>query len=821
MVGNINRKRFVKKKTGVRFKKSHYIESLKDKDTSSKLKTETSNQYADAVYRQINFDRVPLVPMRDIVVFPNTITSIFVGRSRSIKAIEAAVSSDRYIFVVLQKDPNAEEITQDNIENIGVLAKITQSVKLPDGTVKLLIDGVYRGNLRRLIFSKSYIEADINVTAIQNINESASNPVFVGLMRKINDALYEHITFNKRGGQEILRTISQITNPEIYCDIVSSYLNIDILKKKAILSVFDLKERMELLLRFILEENDILKVERDLHDKVKRQMDKSHKEFYLQEQIKAIRRELGDGDGINDVIEKYEKIMSERLMPEHVIEKINDEIRRLRHTTNSSSEAGVIKTYLELLFDLPWNESSDLNSDIKYAEKLLSSSHYGMDKAKERILESLAVQIKTNQSKKTILCLYGPPGVGKTSLARSIADAMGRKYIKVSLGGISDESEIRGHRKTYIGAMPGKIIQAMKKAKVNNPVILLDEIDKLGRDHRGDPAAAMLELLDPEQNKNFNDHYLEIDYDLSNVMFIATANSLNISKPLLDRMELIKIPTYLEQEKFTIAKKYIIAKKMKENGLSELEIKLSDGAVMDVIKYYTRESGVRELERQIDKICRKAVLRDLKEDGIIKITSKNLDKFLGIKKFEHTEIDRESIPGVINGLAYTEVGGDVLLIEAVKIPEGKGEIKFTGKLGDVMKESIQIAHSLVKSNAKLFNIDVDSIKNCDVHLHVPEGATPKDGPSAGITIVSALVSLYTGKPVKNTIGMTGEVTLRGAVLPIGGLREKLVSALRSGIKTVIIPKDNIKDLEEIPSYITSELQIIPCSKIEEVMRAIF
>jgi ATP-dependent Lon protease len=783
-------------------------------------------------YQSTDLEKVPVIPVRDMVIFPNTITPIFVGRSKSIKAIEAAIASDKKILIVSQKNPLNEEIDTNSIHSSGVLSNIIQSIVLPDGTMKLLIDGHARAKIKKCINGKHYIEANISISFPVNL-DSVSNKFIDTIVRKILDALREYVNLGKKLHSDIVRSISQIKNPDVFSDILMSYLAIESDKKQLILETFDLQERLEKILQLLVAENDILRIEKEIQDKVRKQMDKSHKEYYLNEQIKAIRKELGDSEAEN--VERYERLLIEKKLPQSAAEKVKDEIKRLKHTTNLSSEAGVIKSYLDLIFDLPWNEKAKLNNNLTKAARILDKGHYGMEKAKERILESIAVQIKTGESKKAILCLYGPPGVGKTSLAKSIAEATGRSFIKISLGGVKDEAEIRGHRKTYIGAMPGKIISSMKKAKVRNPLILLDEIDKIGMDHRGDPASALLEVLDPEQNKQFNDHYLEVEYDLSDVMFIATANSLNITKPLLDRIEIIKIPSYLEKEKLEIAKNYIIPKKVKENGLTNEELKISDQAILDTIRYYTRESGVRDLERNVEKIARKTVVNQLKnnnqnqeldkskaaslslntEDQLplekkiqTTVTSKNLQKFLGIKKYTHTLIEKNNFIGVVNGLAYTEVGGDILLIEAVKIPNGKGEIKYTGTLGDVMKESMQTAHSFVKANAQKFGINPEDLQKHDVHLHVPEGATPKDGPSAGITIISTIYSLFANKPINRTIGMTGEVTLRGAILAIGGLREKLVSGLRSGIKTVIIPKDNEKDLEEIPTYITSQLEIV-------------
>ena len=760
---------------------------------------------------------LPVVPVSDIVIFPNTIVGIFVGRKKAVLAIEEAVRDNNDVFVVNYDGHFVDDINIRKLQSFGTICKIAQSMKLPDGTLKITFDCICRADVVNYI-DNEYIQAKLTIPAVLNYDDNK-------LLLMKNDLVVElskYVENHERLNIGMVQSILSIDNFDTLCDVLASKLPLTIQQQLSLLKTSNVETRMMMLLGFLSQENSMIKIQKDIKRKTDKSIEKNNREFYLQEQMKQIRKELGDSDNVLDLADKYEKKIEQKHLPKSVAEKVKEEINRLKYLGNMTSEAGVIRGYLDTIFSLPWTEKSVLKTDIKGAEKYLNDSHYGMEKAKERILESIAVQIKTGeQPKKTILCLYGAPGVGKTSLAEAMAKATGREFVKIALGGVGDEAEIRGHRKTYLGSMPGKIINAMKQAKTTNPLILLDEIDKIVSDNRGDPAGALLEVLDYQQNSKFVDHYLEVEYDLSNVLFVATANSLKIARPLLDRLELIKVPSYLEQEKFKIAKNFIIPRQLKENGLKEDECKIHDGAIMDTIKYYTREAGVRDLERKIAKLCRKSVMASLKDNKPVEISSKNLKDYLGVRKFEHTIIERKDLVGVVNGLAYTEVGGDILMIEAVKIPNGKGAITFTGELGNVMKESITTAFSLVKAKAELFGIDKSVFKNYDIHIHVPDGATPKDGPSAGITMVSTLVSLLTNKPVSKHLAMTGEISLRGAVLPIGGLREKLTSAVRSGVKQVIIPKDNEKDLEEIPEKVLKHLVIHPCERIEQVMDVVF
>ncbi len=760
---------------------------------------------------------IPVVVVRDIVVFPNTIVPIFVGRSKSISALQEAIRKDCDVFVISQKDDSSiDDIDISRFPRIGTVCKIIQSMKLPDGTMKVVFDCIHRAFVKKIQDDGRYILSEVEV-----LNDNQDNEQISSLMQDIRDNLATTTMIDKFE-KNVYDSIIAITNPNVLCDVLASRIDWPLGFKIDLLQTTSLQERMEKIKKSLDYENNMSRLQKELKRKTDRYIDKNNREYYLQEQLKIIKKELGDSENPMDIGDKYEKKIEEKCLPEKVADKVREEIKKLKYLGIMSGEAGIIRGYLDVIFDLPWTEKSEIKMDISEAEDFLNKSHYGMEKAKERILESIAVQIKTGeQSKKTILCLYGPPGVGKTSLAEAMAKVTGREFVKIALGGVGDEAEIRGHRKTYLGSMPGKIINAMKRAKTINPLILLDEIDKLSKDGRGDPASALLEVLDYQQNDKFVDHYLEVEYDLSQVMFVATANSLKISHALLDRLEVIKIPSYLEQEKFYIAKNFIIPRQLEENGFSDGGCVIADDAIFNVIKYYTREAGVRELERKIGKLCRKAVIENLKTNEFVEITSKNLKNYLGVKKYEHTVIERRDFVGVVNGLAYTEIGGDILMIEAVRLQNGKGEIKFTGDLGNIMKESIQTAFSLVKSKSKNFGINPEAFKNCDIHVHVPDGATPKDGPSAGITIVSAIVSLLTERPVSKYLAMTGEISLRGAVLPIGGLREKLTSAVRSGVKEVIIPKDNEKDLEEIPKEVVEKLKIYSCERIEEVMNIVF
>lgn len=760
---------------------------------------------------------LPVVLVRDIVIFPNTIVPIFLGNNKSISAINRAILTNSDVLVLSRIDNSINDTNPSNLPKIGTICKIAQSMKLPDGTFKIVFDSICRAKVIKLI-DENFLSAEVELVKQDKLQD---NGKIHTLVKQLTKDLQTY-TQNEKITQDVFQGLLAISEPEAFADIVISRIDIDLLQKIDILHTINLEDRLKKIIAIIEDDNNLTSLQKEIKRKTDKNIDKNNREYYLQEQMRLIKKELGESENPLDVSDKYERKIDEKHLPKKVADKVREEIKRLKYLGAMSSEAGIVRGYLDTIFDLPWTEKSELKTDLKEAEEYLNNSHYGMEKAKERILESIAVQIKTGeQPKKTILCLYGAPGVGKTSLAEAMAKATGREFVKIALGGVGDEAEIRGHRKTYLGSMPGKIINAMKQAKTINPLILLDEIDKLSTDNRGDPASALLEVLDYQQNSKFVDHYLEVEYDLSQVMFVATANGLKIQHALLDRLEVIKVPSYLEQEKFHIAKNFIIPRQLEGNGLSDKECKISDDAIMDVIKYYTREAGVRELERKIGKLCRKAVIETLRTKKPVKISTKNLKNYLGVKKYEHTIIERKNFVGVVNGLAYTEVGGDILMIEAVKLPEGKGEIKFTGDLGNVMKESIQIAFSLVKSKAKDFGIDPSVFKKHDIHIHVPDGATPKDGPSAGITMVTAIVSLLTNVPVSKYLAMTGEISLRGAVLPIGGLREKLTSAVRSGVKEIILPKDNEKDLEEIPAEVLKKLTIHPCERIEEVMKIVF
>ncbi len=763
---------------------------------------------------------LPIVPIRDIVIFPNTIVPVFIGKSKTINALNHALSTDSDVFVIPQVgNVFGFDVTVINVKSIGTICKIAQIAKLPDGTMKVVFNCMCRAKLETSDSDKDYLIGEVTPIAPKELQDEVKN---TSLMIEIKELLKKFKDINDKIPLDVYQNILAINEPDVFSDVIVSRLDISLKCKFEILQIINLEERLEKIIEVLVKENGFHEIQTEIHKRTNKNIEKNNREYYLQEQMKVIRKELGDGESPFDLSDKYERKIEEKHLPEKVAEKVREEIKRLKYLGPMSSEAGVVRGYLDTIFDLPWCEKSELKKDIDFAKQYLDDSHYGMEKAKERILESIAVQIKTGeQPKRTILCLYGAPGVGKTSLAEAMAKATGREFVKISLGGVCDEAEIRGHRKTYLGSMPGKIIMAMKQAKTVNPLILLDEIDKLSSDSRGDPASALLEVLDYQQNNKFSDHYLEVEYDLSQVMFVATANSLKINYALLDRLEVIKVPSYLEQEKFKIAKNYIITRQMKENGLENTEFSISDEAILDVIKYYTREAGVRELERKIAKICRKSVIKILQTNEPVTIDEHNIKDFLGVRKYEHTIIERKDFVGVVNGLAYTEVGGDILMIEAVKYLNGKGDIKFTGELGNVMKESIQTAFSLIKSKAERFGIDPSIFGKYDFHIHVPDGATPKDGPSAGITIVSAIVSLLTNNPVSKYLAMTGEISLRGAVLPIGGLREKLTSAVRSGVREVIIPKDNEKDLEELPQDIVSRLIIHPCDRIESVMDVVF
>ena len=757
---------------------------------------------------------IPVLPLRDIVVFPGMVVPLFVGRDKSVKALENVVQDDNKILLVAQKDGSLDDPTMQDIYDVGSIASVLQLLRLPDGTVKVLVEGSKRAKIVNHLPNSNYFEVEA-----EEIDESVGDKEETEAMfRTVVTQFEQYVKLNKKIQPETLGAVMKITDPAILADTIAAHMQIDIPAKQEILEIPSVYERLEQVYALMESEISVLNTEKRIRGRVKRQMEKTQREYYLNEQLKAIQKELGEiDDGRDELTEIEEKIEKTKLSKE-AREKVSAELKKLRSMSSMSAEASVIRNYLDWMLSIPWKKPTRVSRDVKRAEKILNEDHYGLEKVKERILEYLAVQQRTKKLKGPILCLVGPPGVGKTSLARSIARATGRNYVRISLGGVRDEAEIRGHRRTYIGSMPGKLIQSMKKSKSSNPLMLLDEIDKLGNDFRGDPASALLEVLDPEQNHTFSDHYLEVDYDLSDVMFVATANSLNMPRPLMDRMEVIRIPGYTEDEKVHIAKQHLIDKKVKDHGLKKKEWSISDDALRDIIRYYTREAGVRNLEREIAALTRKSVKQILlKGSEKVSVTRRNLGKFLGVKKFSFGEAEKEDLVGMTTGLAYTEVGGDLLVIEAVMMP-GKGRISFTGKLGEVMQESVQAAYRYVGSRCPEFGIKPPEYRQHDIHVHVPEGATPKDGPSAGIAMTTTIVSVLTGIPVKRTVAMTGEVTLRGRVLAIGGLKEKLLAALRGGIETVLIPQENEKDLEDIPDNVKKGMKIIPVSTVEEVLK---
>ncbi len=758
---------------------------------------------------------LPLLPLRDIVVFPGMIVPLFVGRDKSVVALEQAMKANKEIFLVAQLDPAEDDPGKDDLYNIGVTATIMQLLKLPDGTVRVLVEGKQRAELRDLIErGDNYVEA----TVILVDEQSADGPEATALMRSVTEQFENYSKLNKKMPAETAVQLTEIVTPSALADTVAANIQLKVSDKQSLLVESNPLRRLEMAFAFMEGELGVLQVEKKIRGRVKRQMEKTQREYYLNEQMKAIQRELGndDGEGGDEVAEIQAKIDTMKLSKEAKA-KANAELKKLRGMAPMSAEATVIRNYLDTLLGIPWGKKSKLKRDIAKAQDVLDSDHFALEKVKDRIVEYLAVQARTNKLKGPILCLVGPPGVGKTSLGKSIAKATGREFIRQSLGGVRDEAEIRGHRRTYIGSMPGKVAANLKKAGTMNPLFLLDEIDKLGQDFRGDPASALLEVLDPEQNNKFNDHYLEIDLDLSDVMFVTTANSMNLPQALLDRMEIIRLEGYTEDEKFEIAKRHLVEKQIEAHGLKPEEFSISDDALRDVIRYYTREAGVRTLEREIAKLARKSLRRILEgKDKSIVITPENLADFSGVRKFRHDMGEEENQIGAVTGLAWTEVGGELLTIEAVTVP-GKGNIKTTGKLGEVMSESIQAALSYVKARAPSYGIKPSLFARKDVHIHLPEGAVPKDGPSAGIGMVTCIVSTLTGIAVHRDVAMTGEVTLRGRVLPIGGLKEKLLAALRGGIKTVLIPQENEKDLADIPANIKDGLEIIPVSHVDQVL----
>ncbi|MBO6577496.1 MAG: endopeptidase La [Thalassospira sp.] len=755
----------------------------------------------------------PVLPLRDIVVFPHMIVPLFVGREKSVRALEDVMREDKQILLVTQKDAGLDDPAVEDLYEIGTVATVLQLLKLPDGTVKVLVEGGKRAEITGYVDNPEFFQAYGSVREDTDEDESELE----ALARSVVTQFEQYIKLNKKIPPEVLVSVNQIEEPAKLADTVASHLSLKISEKQELLETKLVGDRLERIFGFMESEIGVLQVEKKIRNRVKRQMEKTQREYYLNEQLKAIQKELGEGEDGKDEASEIEEKLNKAKMPKEAKEKAQAELKKLRNMSPMSAEATVVRNYLDWMVSIPWNKRSRVSHDLKKAKKVLDKEHYGLEKVKERILEYLAVQARTKKVKGPILCLVGPPGVGKTSLGKSMANATGRSFVRMSLGGVRDESEIRGHRRTYIGSMPGKIVQGMKKAKYSNPLFLLDEIEKMGSDFRGDPASALLEVLDPEQNSTFNDHYLEVDYDLSDVMFVTTANSLRMQQPLLDRMEIIRISGYTEDEKVEIAKRHLIPKQVKDNGLKKGEWSISDEALRDLIRYYTREAGVRNLERELAKLARKATKRIMLENlKTVRVTPRTLGKYAGIRKFRFGETEGEDQVGVVTGLAYTEFGGDLLQIESVTVP-GKGNMKTTGKLGEVMTESIQAATSFVRSRAVDFGIKPTLFQKRDIHVHVPEGATPKDGPSAGVGMVTSVVSVLTGNPVRKDVAMTGEVTLRGRVLAIGGLKEKLLAALRGGVKTVLIPQENEKDLEEIPDNVKRGMEIIPVSHVDEVL----
>lgn len=758
---------------------------------------------------------LPVLPLRDVVVYPKMIVPIFVGREKSIEAVQKANDKGSDIVLVMQKKADVEVPEAEDLYKVGTKGNILQMLKLPDGTIKILVEGLERIKIKSFQNEGTYFSAKITAYPPEKEDDNELK----SWARAVVSQFEEYVKLNKKIPLDVVQSVKQIEEYDKLADTVASHLALKTEDKQFLLEAENLKERLNKLLQLIDTEMMVMEVEDRIKNRVKKQMEKSQKEYYLNEQIKAIQKELNDGED-GDEFGNYLKRINATKFTKEAREKALAELKKLKNMGNSSPESAIIRNYLDWLLDIPWNKKTKLNKDLSKAIEVLEEDHYGLEKVKERIVEYLAVQSRSSSMKAPILCLVGPPGVGKTSLGKSIARATNRNFVRASLGGMRDEAEIRGHRRTYVGAMPGKIVQSMKKAGTSNPLFLLDEIDKLGNDWRGDPSSALLEVLDPEQNSTFNDHYLEVDYDLSDVMFVTTANSLDMPRPLLDRMEIIQLSGYTEDEKIEIAKRHLLKKVFDENAVKCSELVVSDDAIRDIIRYYTREAGVRNLERELSTIARKATKEILLQKGKcikIEVTPENLEKYLGVKRFSYGEAEKQDHIGVTTGLAWTEVGGDILFIEAVDMP-GKGKVTQTGKLGDVMKESIETAYSVVRAHSKDLGIDPEIFEKTDVHVHVPEGATPKDGPSAGIAMYTTLVSVFTKTPVRKDVAMTGEITLQGRVLPIGGLKEKLLAALRGGIKTVIIPKENEKDLAEIPDNVKKGMKIIPVDNVADVLK---
>ncbi len=758
-------------------------------------------------------DLLAVLPLRDIVVFPHMIVPLFVGREKSVRALEAVMKEDKQILLVAQKNAAQDDPSVEDIYRVGTVSTILQLLKLPDGTVKVLVEGGRRAKIVGFKDTDSYFEAFVEPMP----DQTGEAKELEALGRTVVSQFEQYIKLNKKIAPEVLVSLNQIEEPSKLADTVASHLNLKIAEKQDLLEISKVGERLERVFGHMESEIGVLQVEKRIRSRVKRQMEKTQREYYLNEQLKAIQKELGEGEDGKDENAELEARIKKTKFSKEAREKALQELKKLKTMSPMSAEATVVRNYLDWMLSIPWKKRSKIRNDVEAAEKVLEADHYGLEKVKERIIEYLAVQARSPKVRGPILCLVGPPGVGKTSLGKSVARATGRNFVRMSLGGVRDEAEIRGHRRTYIGSMPGKVIQGMKKAKTSNPLFLLDEVDKLGADWRGDPSSALLEVLDPEQNSTFADHYLEVDYDLSDVMFVTTANSLRMPQPLMDRMEIIRIPGYTEDEKVEIAKRHLIAKQSEAHGLKTDEWHISDDALRDIIRYYTREAGVRNMEREIANLARKAVKELVtKKTKKIAITRKNLERYSGVRKFRFGETEAEDMVGVVTGLAWTEVGGEILTIESVLLP-GKGNIKQTGKLGDVMQESVSAALSYVRSRSIKFGIKPTLFEKRDIHVHVPEGATPKDGPSAGVAMATSIVSVLTGIPVRRDVAMTGELTLRGRVLPIGGLKEKLLAALRAGITTVFIPKENEKDLAEIPDNVKKHLKLIPVADVDEVV----
>ncbi|WP_299651536.1 endopeptidase La [uncultured Jannaschia sp.] len=756
----------------------------------------------------------PVLPLRDIVVFPHMIVPLFVGRDKSVRALEEVMADDKQILLSSQIDPAVDEPDADGIYRVGVLANVLQLLKLPDGTVKVLVEGRSRVKIVRFLDTEAFFEAEAEA-----LEETRGDDATVdALVKSVGEEFGRYAKVKKNIPEEALGSVAEARDPAKLVDLVSGHLGVEVAQKQELLEILTVSERLEKVYGLMQGEMSVLQVEKRIKSRVKSQMERTQREYYLNEQMKAIQKELGDGEDGQSEVADLERRIEETKLSKEARDKAEGELKKLKNMSPMSAEATVVRNYLDWMLSIPWGTKSRTKKDILKAQDVLDQDHYGLEKVKERIVEYLAVQARSAKLKGPILCLVGPPGVGKTSLGKSVAKATGREFIRISLGGVRDESEIRGHRRTYIGSMPGKIIQALKKAKTTNPLILLDEIDKMGQDFRGDPASAMLEVLDPEQNSTFVDHYLEVEYDLSNVMFLTTANSYNMPSPLLDRMEIISLAGYTEEEKVEIAKQHLLSKQVKNHGLRKSEFEVTDAALTEMVRTYTREAGVRNLEREIAKLARKAVTRIVgKKETSIKVDADNLDDFLGVKKYRYGLAEQEDQIGVVTGLAYTSVGGDLLQIEALRLP-GKGRMKTTGKLGDVMKESIDAASSYVRSIAPQIGVKPPRFDTMDIHVHVPDGATPKDGPSAGLAMVTSIVSTLTQIPVRRDIAMTGEVSLRGNAMPIGGLKEKLLAALRGGIKTVLIPEENEKDLAELPDSVKDGLEIVPVKHVSEVLK---